>query len=281
MNEYDRTVSDVCFQRTCVTPRTGRGQLRIMPDLGLDIWLAALAIAGLAGFIKGLVGFAMPMIMFSGVASLASPDIALAALIIPTLATNLWQALRDGLHAAIGVALEHWRFFLVLWVGIAVSAQLVYVLSQEALLLILGVPVTFFAALQLFGWRLRFPPSARRVVEFVVASIAGFLGGLSGVWGPPTVAYLTALETPKVAQVRLQGIIYGSGAVVLVFAHVRSGLFTGETAIFSGIFLVPALLGMAVGFRVQDRLDQQAFRTATLVVLVVAGLNLIRRGLLG
>jgi uncharacterized membrane protein YfcA len=44
---------------------------------------------------------------------------------------------------------------------------------------------------------------------------------------------------------------------------------------------VPALAGLWLGFRLQDRMDQNRFRRATLIVLVVAGLNLIRRGLLG
>jgi len=45
--------------------------------------------------------------------------------------------------------------------------------------------------------------------------------------------------------------------------------------------LVPALAGLWLGFQVQDRMDQEAFRKATLVVLVVAGLNLVRRGIFG
>jgi len=43
--------------------------------------------------------------------------------------------------------------------------------------------------------------------------------------------------------------------------------------------LVPALAGMWLGYRVQDRLDQKKFRKATLFVLLLAGLNLVRRGM--
>ena len=89
--------------------------------------------------------------------------------------------------------------------------------------------------------------------------------------------YLTALDTPKTEQVRVQGVIYGAGAVVLTLAHLRSGILTFETALFSAALCVPALIGMALGFAVQDRLDQDKFRRITLIVLVVAGLNLIRR----
>ena len=54
-------------------------------------------VALLAGLVKGMVGFAMPMILISGLGSFLSPELALAGLILPTLATNAIQALQ---HAA-------------------------------------------------------------------------------------------------------------------------------------------------------------------------------------
>lgn len=249
--------------------------------MGAEIWIFAAAVAVLAGVIKGVVGFAMPMVMISGLATVLPPELALAVLILPTMATNVWQALRNGVAEAVASARVHWRYLLVLWVMILFSAQLINVFSDTVVLLILGIPVTLFAVLQLIGWRLRFPASARRRVEVAIASFAGFIGGLSGVWGPPTVAYLTALETPKVEQVRVQGIVYGSGAVMLMGAHIQSGILNLQTAPISAAMLLPALAGLAIGFRIQDRLDQEKFRTATLLVLIVAGLNLIRRALMG
>jgi len=95
------------------------------------------------------------------------------------------------------------------------------------------------------------------------------------------VAYLTALGTPKQEHVRVQGVIYGLGAVALLGAHIASGVVRTETIPFALALLPPALLGMWLGFAVQDRIDQVAFRKATLVVLLVAGGNLVRRGLMG
>ena len=45
--------------------------------------------------------------------------------------------------------------------------------------------------------------------------------------------------------------------------------------------IVPAVLGTWIGFQIQDRIDQRAFRKATLAILMIAGLNLLRRGLMG
>lgn len=252
----------------------------------LILSLPALVLAGacgvalVAGFIKGAVGFAMPMVMISGLSAFFAPELALAGLIVPTLVSNLWQALRQGPRAAAHSALAHWRYLAILLAIILVAAQFVQDLPTSVFLLFLGVPVVIFATLQLIGWRPRLHEGNRRAAEIGVATLSGVTGGFSGVWGPPTVMYLTALDTPKAEQIRVQGVIYGAGAVMLTLAHLRSGILNAETAIFSSALVVPALAGMGLGLLVQDRLDQQRFRKITLVVLVVAGLNLIRRALL-
>ena len=41
--------------------------------------------------------------------------------------------------------------------------------------------------------------------------------------------------------------------------------------------MLPAFAGMLAGFALQDRLDVVQFRRWTLVLLVVTGLNLVRR----
>lgn len=241
----------------------------------------AAAAALLAGFVKGAVGFGMPMILISAFGSFMHPQLALAALIVPTMFSNAWQALRDGLGPALATILRFRLFMALLLVFILASAQLAAILPPRILLLIIGVPVTIFAATQLAGWRLEIKPERRKRAEAIMGVLAGFTGGLSGVWGPPTVAYLTAIETPRQESMRTQGVVYCAGSVMLALAHLRSGLLNAESSPVSFAMLAPALLGMAIGFQVSDRLDQRKFRRATLAVLVVAGLNLIRRGAIG
>ena len=253
----------------------------LVQSLGPVLMFACVALALFAGFVKGTVGFALPMIMISGLASFLPPDVALAGLIVPAVVANLWQALRNGPVAAMASARAHWRFLMVMLGFIAASAQLVTTLPASILFLILGIPVSTFALIQLIGWRPRIDARNRRPVEIAAGALAGFLGGISGVWGPPFVLYLTALNTPKAEQMRVQGVVYSAGAIMLVVAHLKSGVLTAPSVTLSSLLLVPALIGLFVGFLVQDRMDQDKFRKVTLLVLVVAGLNLIRRGLMG
>lgn len=252
----------------------------LVPFLAPAGFVLAFVIALIAGTIKGLVGFAMPMIMVSGLSSIMAPDLALAGLILPTLVTNGFQALRQGPRAAWESMQRFRAFLLVGGLFLLLSAQLVRVLPAQVMLLIIGAPITLFALTQLMGKQLVLHSPSRRV-EIGVGAFAGFIGGFSGIWGPPTVAYLTALGTEKKEQMRVQGVIYGLGAVALFFAHVGSGVMRAETMPFSVLMIVPALLGMWVGGRLQDKIDQQGFRRATLFVLLIAGLNLLRRALVG
>lgn len=252
-----------------------------MIDISIMAFLTACIVTTFAGFVKGATGFAMPMIMISGLASTIGAEAALAALILPTLVTNAAQALRQGVVQAVKSA---WRFRLylgIVLVFIVGSAQLVTVMPRNALFLTIGVPIVVFSVSQILGFKLSIKPKHRKRAEVIIACIAGFSGGLSGVWGPPTVAFLTAIETEKREQIRVQGVIYGAGAFVLMFAHIKSGIFNSESAKLSALMLVPAIVGMLIGLKVQDRLDQNKFKKATLVVLTITGLNLIRRGLMG
>jgi uncharacterized membrane protein YfcA len=43
---------------------------------------------------------------------------------------------------------------------------------------------------------------------------------------------------------------------------------------------VPMVIGMLLGQKLQDRMDHLVFRKVALAVLCVAGLNLLRRGLM-
>ncbi|NSX54492.1 sulfite exporter TauE/SafE family protein [Parasulfitobacter algicola] len=250
------------------------------PMISVTTFVFAFLIAFVAGWVKGVVGFAMPMIMISGLASVVEPQLALAGLILPTLVTNTMQALRQGIAQAYKALRKFWAFLLVGLVFLLASAQLVAVLPTRWLFLGIGVPIILFSAAQLLGWKPSQLTQSFRL-DAIVGAFAGFIGGLSGIWGPPTVVYLTALNTPKEEQIRLQGVIYGLGAFALLGAHFQSGVISAETLPFSAALIVPSVLGMWLGLKVQGKIDQNAFRMATLVVLLVVGLNLVRRALMG
>ncbi|MCK0140924.1 sulfite exporter TauE/SafE family protein [Aliiroseovarius sp. F20344] len=253
----------------------------ILADLPILTLVLAFSVTLFGGFVKGVVGFGMPLIMISGLATVLSAEVALAALILPTVLSNGMQAIRQG-TSAVWHAVTRFRLFLVvLVVMLALSAQIVSFVPTNLMFIAIGISVVAFCLMQLAGWIPRLKPENRARDEGIAAALAGFVGGFSGIWGPPTVAYLTAIETPKAEQMRAQGVVYGIGAVVLFAAHIKSGVVNPYTVPLSLAMLLPAFLGMMLGGRLHDQMPQKLFKRATLIVLTIAGLNLIRKGLIG
>ena len=129
------------------------------------------------------------------------------------------------------------------------------------------------------GRPLALPIHHARRAEIISGIIGGLYGGISGIWGPPLIVYLLSVGAPKDEQMRVQGVVFLMGAVVLTFAHLGSGVLNAQTLPLSAVLVVPGVVGMVVGLRVHDRLDVAQFRRWTLVLLVFSGLNLVRRGL--
>ncbi|MCV2881600.1 sulfite exporter TauE/SafE family protein [Actibacterium sp. XHP0104] len=245
-----------------------------------EVFAIAAIIAFFAGFVKGVVGFAMPMIMMSGLSMVLPAPVALAALIGATLVTNLSQALRQGAGQAWGAVRRYRRLIGTIIVMIFLSAPLVTWLPQRALYLLLGVPLLFYGLSQLTGRQLVLQPGHRVRAEYMMGVVSGFFGGISGVWGPPVIAYLLSYGTEKTEMVRVQGVVFLVGCVALIVSHLGTGVLNAQTLPLSGALIVPAVAGMLAGFAVQDRLDAALFRKVTLVVLSLAAINLIRRGLM-
>lgn len=252
--------------------------LNLMP---LWAFAAAVGLTLVAGFVKGAIGFAMPLIMISGLSLFLDPLVAVAGIVLPIVMSNLLQVMRFPWSQAGEAVREYWRYIVIVCVMIVVVAQFITAIPTQTFYLVLGIPVLLLSLIQLFGVRIRIAPSWRRSSEWAVGLLAGALGGLTGTWGPPTVLYLIALETPKAKQLLVQGVVYSLGSVSLLAGHLQSGVLNPVTLPWSAALLIPAFLGMRVGFWMSDRLNPDAFRKATLIVLVIAGANLVRRGLIG
>ena len=240
---------------------------------------SALAVTLFAGFVKGAVGFAMPMILVSAFAIFLPQHLALAGLILPTLVTNLSQAFRQGVGPARETTVTYRRFLIATVICIAISAPFADAIPRMVYLLMLGLPITIFAGLQLMGKSLAIHLDHRDRAEWGLGVIGGLYGGVSGIWGPPLLVFLLSTGADKLTMIRAQGVVFLIGAATLLLAHLTTGLLNAQTLGFSAALCLPALAGLYAGYVVQDRLDQARFRRWTQGLLVVTGLNMVRLAL--
>lgn len=248
-----------------------------MAGLSPLAFAAALAITLFASFVKGVAGFAMPLIMMSAFSAFMTPQQALASLILPTLTTNLTQAFRQGWRPALETMQTYRRFLIATLALIALSSLFVHVIPRMLFLFLLGLPITAFAVAQLAGLNLAMRLEHRARAEWILGAIGGLYGGVSGIWGPPLIIYLLSIGAEKREALRVQGVIFLPGAVVLMLAHLHSGVLNAQTIPLSALLALVAQVGQTLGNRIQDRMDQARFRRWTQALLILTGLNLIRQ----
>ena len=252
--------------------------LNVILEFETSTFLFFVTVCFVAGFIKGIIGFGMPMIILGASAAISLPSLGLAVLVLPTLVTNIYQVSLFGRTELIASIKEFKFFLLFCLLGLFVGAKLFIVANLNSLVGGIGLVVFILSFLQLI--KIKGPEIKNSMcLSSIFGAITGLLGGGTGIWGPTTVLYLTSITTPKQHQILVQGLIFAFSSVFLLVAHLYTGIFNHNTGLLSAFMILPAMIGMLFGVGVQNYLNQEKFRLMTLISLCVGGVYLMFRSL--
>ena len=245
------------------------------------IFSQMLLVAGifvLGGFVKGVVGFGLPTITL-GLLALTRPlPEAMALVVAPTLATNIWQALAGGQFRPTVARLK--GFLLLSGLGTLAATGLLARADARLLSGLLGVLVVASALLALFGPRWPVPaPATERWLSPLMGLLSGCANGLTGSYMMPAAPWLSALRLPPDQFV--QGFGLGASIVtsVLALGMAGQGMIPPELGLGGLAVLAPTFGGMWLGRRVRGALPEQLFRRIVQGFLLLIGLQLTLRGL--
>ena len=240
--------------------------------------LVVLAVAGgvaAGGLVKGATGLGLPLVAVPIMALVVDVPAAVAIMPMPIIAANLWQALRrTDLRATIR---RFWPLMMMIPVGSVVGVTVLAAIDPLALGGVLGAIVILFCLVALirFDWRL--PKPAERWLAPVVGLISGTTGGMSSFYGPPNAIYLLTLRLQPQEFICVAGVNHLLGGISLLILLPGYGLLGGVEFLWTALAVAPVLAGVWLGQIFRDRLDAEKFRRAVLIVLLVIGLNLVRR----
>ena len=80
--------------------------------------------------------------------------------------------------------------------------------------------------------------------------------------------------------IKVQGIMYSLGSIFLLLGHLYSGIFNKYTFSLS-LSLVPlCIVGLFIGSIIRNKIKQTTFKTFTLVMILLASINLLRKAFL-
>ena len=231
----------------------------------------------LAGGIKGVVGLGLPTISLALLAITFDLVTAIVLTLIPSLITNIWQALSGTNGKAI---LKRILPFLIMalitiWLG-------AYILSSQSMTLLtvlLGILLISYSLLSLFGINFSISNKHKTWAGTVLGALNGAITGMAGVYIVPSVMYFHAIGLRRDEIVQAMGILFSLSSVSMLIAYRYQNLLTMEQVILSLFALFPALIGMYYGKKIRSYLSETTFKKTLFISLLFIGVFIIIKSL--
>ena len=242
-----------------------------MTPLQIVVIAGAFIVAGIA---KGAIGMGMPPIAI-GLLSFALPlESALAIMVVPTMFTNIWQAIYGGgfrplmrRFAAMAVAAM---------VAIAIAAAAFGQLGSPRAAAWVGVILVLYSLLAMTPWRPHVPRRAEWWANPLVGAASGLVAGVTGVAAVPFLPYMQSLEMDRHELVQALGIMFlfiiGMLAAVLAW----QGAYHVTNLASSIAAIAPTMVGVWLGQHARRRLSAETFRKAFVFGMFAVGLHMAR-----
>lgn len=229
----------------------------------------------LAGTVKGVIGMGFPTICVGVMTAAIDLPTAMALSVVPSFATNLWQAASGGQMRVILRRL--WLFYLMaagtVWIGAIVFARM----NTTDLATLLGILLVLYGIVSLAGFRLSFSRRAERLAGPLFGAANGILTGMTGTFVVPGLMYLQALKLDRNSLLQAMGVLFVLSTVALAGGLQQNGLLTADLGLASALGLVPSLAGMILGTAIRRRLSEARFRLALFAGLILLGAYIVAR----
>lgn len=232
----------------------------------LLVFLAAVLFV--AGFVRGFSGFGAAMIFMPVATSVMVPSTAAAAFLFV-----------DGIVALPLVVrafrICNWSTVLPAVLGSIVFVQLgAWLLATSDVLILrwaIFIIVTGLLLLLVSGWRYQSKPT--KPVSFGVGAVAGILGGVSQVGGPPVVAFwLSSAREPAIVRANLI-VFFALASVGTFVAYTLNGFFTLEVLHLLVMAIPVYALAIFLGSNGFKKADPGLYRKLAYGLIALAALS--------
>jgi len=231
--------------------------------------LALIALAFLlAGVVKGVLGMGLPTVAMGLLGLVMAPAQAASLLVIPSLATNLWQlAAGPGMRATV-------RRFASMMLAITIGTFLGIAMlagATSAATAALGAVLALYGVTGLVSLRFHVPRRHEPWLSPVIGFVTGILTGATGVFVIPAVPYFASLDLDKEALMQTLGLAFTVSTLSLAAGLLYTGHFHAAAGTASVLALAPAAAGMFLGQCIRSRLSPEVFRRCFFAALIPLG----------
>ena len=236
-----------------------------------------LVIAGafiVAGIAKGAIGMGMPPIVIGLMTFVFPLDQALAIMVLPTIVTNVWQAIYGG--GFVRLLRRFWTMAAAAIAGlVCVALSGVHLGSPRAFAWV-GVLLVVYSLMALTAWRPAVSRRAERWANPVIGAASGAIVGFTGVAAVPFLPYMQSLDMDRHDLVQALGVMFLFLIGSLTLALAWQGAFHVDTTVSGVAAIVPTMIGVWLGQKGRHSASPETFRRIFIVGMLGLGLNMAR-----
>ncbi len=240
-----------------------------------------IAVAGaflLAGFVKGVIGLGLPTVSIGLLGLLMTPSQAAAILLVPSLVTNVWQAVVGG--GVFALLRRLWPMLAGICIGTFIGAALLPHDDSGQATVWLGLALVLYAAFGLVKGHFAVPERAEVWLGLLIGVATGAITVATGIFVMPGTPYIQSLKFDRDKMVQALGLSFTVSTITLALALVYGGQMRTSLAWPSFVALAAALVGMWLGQLMRGKVKPETFRLCFFVGLLLLGAHLALRGLL-
>lgn len=229
----------------------------------------------IAGLVKGVVGFGLPVVALALLANTIGLKSAIALITAPAILMNVYQAAVGGYFMQIVKRL--WPLLLTATVCIWFGVSLLAAADGRIATGLLGMLLVLYSGYSLARAQLKPPREWEIWATPLVGALSGIAYGFTGSLMVPGVIYLQALDLGRNMLVQALGLTFLLTTSALALSLSSHDLLGADLGLLSLATLIPAILGMVVGQRYRHRISEELFRKLFFWALLVAGAYMILR----
>jgi len=245
---------------------------------GIAVWALVAAVFTLAGTVKGVIGLGLPTLSMALLAVWMPPAAAAALLIVPSLATNVWQLQPWATLRRITQRLGGMQSGIV--AGTLVGAWCFGAPAGAGATVALGLSLICYAAWGLLARPLTLAAQHERWLGPLAGFLTGVITAVTGVFVLPAVVYLQSLALSRDELIQAMGLSFTTSTIALGFALAGQDSYSTPLLGASLVMLVPAIAGMALGQWVRLRLPVAVFKRCFFAGLALLGVYMVLREIL-
>jgi hypothetical protein len=236
-------------------------------DPSIIIWVTLTFL--FAGTVKGVIGMGLPAWSIGLLTAAIGLHPAMAIMLVPTIVTNIWQALVGGHFRA--VITRVWPFLLTAAAAVWLGAAALTRLDIAHLSAFLGILLMAYALYGLLHPTFALPQRTHTWAGVIAGGLNGIFGGMTGTFAVPGVPYLQAIGMPRDELIQAMGILFTLSTAMLALALGRQHVLTFDLGVISTLAVLPAIAGMAIGQYLRRLMPEAMFRKVLLSALVLLG----------